>query len=58
MLDAEETVGRGEPHAVYMRWGDGSGFLVLSQTLGRERAGRPPRPHQVGLPHFLSWGVD
>jgi len=59
MLDAEETVGRGKRHAVYMRWGsDRSGFLVLSQTLGREPSGKPLRLHQVGLHHFAFWVDD
>jgi catechol 2,3-dioxygenase-like lactoylglutathione lyase family enzyme len=58
MLDAEETVGKGKRHAVYMRWGDGSGFLVLSQTLGREASGKPLRLHQVGLHHFAFWVDD
>jgi catechol 2,3-dioxygenase-like lactoylglutathione lyase family enzyme len=58
MLDAEETVGRGNRRAVYMRWGDGSGFLVLSQTLGREPSGKPLRLHQVGLHHFAFWVDD
>jgi len=55
MLDAEEKVGRGNRRAVYMRWGDGSGFLVLSQTVGREPSGKPLRLHQVGLHHFAFW---
>ncbi len=58
MLDAEETVGRGKRRAVYLRWGDGSGFLVLSQTLGREPSGKPLRLHQVGLHHFAFWVDD
>jgi catechol 2,3-dioxygenase-like lactoylglutathione lyase family enzyme len=52
MLDAEETVGQGKRRAVYLRWSDGGGFLVLSQTLGREPSGKPLRLHQVGLHHF------
>lgn len=55
MLDAEETVGRGKRRAVYMRWGAGSGFIVLSQTLGKESSGKPLRLHQVGLHHFAFW---
>jgi len=52
MLDAEELVGQGKRRAVYMRWNDGAGFLVLSQTLGRDPSGKPLRLHQVGLHHF------
>ena len=52
MLDTEEKVGQGSRRAVYMRWNDGGGFLVLSQTLGREPSGKPLRLHQVGLHHF------
>lgn len=52
MLDAEETVGQGKRRAVYMRWGRDGGFLVLSQTLGREPSGKPLRLHQVGMHHF------
>ncbi len=58
MLDAEEKVGQGKRRAVYMRWGDGAGFLVLSQTLGRESSGKPLRLHQVGLHHFAFWVDD
>ena len=60
MLDAEENVGRGmKRHAVYMRYGHGpgAGFLVLSQTLGREASGKPLRLDQVGLHHF-AFAVD
>ena len=52
MLDSEEKVGQGSRRAVYLRWGDGGGFLVLSQTLGREPSGKPLRLHQVGMHHF------
>jgi len=58
MLDTEEKVGTGSRHAVYMRWNPGSGFLVLSQTLGREASGKPLRLHQVGLHHFAFWVDD
>jgi len=58
MLDAEEKVGQAKRRAVYMRWGDGPGFLVLSQTLGREPSGKPLRLHQVGLHHFAFWVDD
>src|SRR5215469_4414633 len=58
MLDTEEKVGNGSRHAVYMRWGAGQGFLVLSQTLGREPSGKPLRLHQVGLHHFAFWVDD
>jgi catechol 2,3-dioxygenase-like lactoylglutathione lyase family enzyme len=57
MLDAEEKVGSGSRHAVYLRWGKDGGFLVLSQTLGREPSGKPLRLHQVGLHHF-AFAVD
>jgi catechol 2,3-dioxygenase-like lactoylglutathione lyase family enzyme len=57
MLDTEEKVGSGSRHAVYLRWGKDGGFLVLSQTLGREPSGKPLRLHQVGLHHF-AFGVD
>ncbi len=30
MLDTEEKIGSGSRHAVYLRWGKDSGFLVLS----------------------------
>ena len=52
MLDNEETVGNGKRRAVYMKWNDDGGFLVLSQTLGREPSGKPLRLHQVGMHHF------
>jgi catechol 2,3-dioxygenase-like lactoylglutathione lyase family enzyme len=52
MLDAEEKVGAGGRRAVYLKWNDGGGFLVLSQTLGREPSGKPLRLHQVGMHHF------
>ncbi|HLX36766.1 MAG TPA: VOC family protein [Candidatus Binataceae bacterium] len=52
MLDNEEQVGQGKRRAVYMRWNSGGGFLVLSQTLGREPSGKPLRLHQVGMHHF------
>jgi catechol 2,3-dioxygenase-like lactoylglutathione lyase family enzyme len=52
MLDAEEQVGPGKRRAVYMRWSGDGGFLVLSQTLGREPSGKPLRLHQVGMHHF------
>ena len=52
MLDAEEKVGQGSRRAVYMRWNRDGGFLVLSQTLGREPSGKPLRLHQVGMHHF------
>jgi catechol 2,3-dioxygenase-like lactoylglutathione lyase family enzyme len=52
MLDSEETVGQGKRRAVYLRWGGDGGFLVLSQTLGREPSGKPLRLHQVGMHHF------
>jgi catechol 2,3-dioxygenase-like lactoylglutathione lyase family enzyme len=52
MLDAEETVGQGKRRAVYLRWNDDGGFLVLSQTLGRDPSGKPLRLHQVGMHHF------
>jgi catechol 2,3-dioxygenase-like lactoylglutathione lyase family enzyme len=52
MLDAEEKVGQGSRRAVYMRWNDSGGFLVLSQTLGKEPSGKPLRLHQVGMHHF------
>src|ERR1700730_14720411 len=58
MLDAEEKVGQGKRRAVYMRWNATSGFLVLSQTLGREAPGKPLRLHQVGLHHFAFWVDD
>lgn len=58
MLDAEEKVGNGKRRAVYMRWKANSGFLVLSQTLGREASGKPLRLHQVGLHHFAFWVDD
>ncbi|MDO8431833.1 MAG: VOC family protein [Candidatus Binatus sp.] len=58
MLDAVENVGRGKRRAVYMRWGNNSGFLVLSQTLEREPSGKPLRLHQVGLHHFAFWVDD
>ncbi len=58
MLDTEEKVGNGSRHAVYMRWGQNSGFLVLSQTLGREPSGTPLRLHQVGMHHFAFWVDD
>src|SRR5271169_6854051 len=60
MLDAEETVGQGKRRAVYMRWGAGAGggFLVLSQTLGKEPSGKPLRLHQVGLHHLAFWVDD
>src|SRR5262249_29845012 len=58
MLDTEETVGNGKRHAVYMRWGKDGGFLVLSQTLGREPSGKPLRLHQVGMHHFAFWVAD
>ena len=57
MLDTEEKVGSGSRHAVYLRWGKDGGFLVLSQTLGREPSGKPLRLHQVGLHHF-AFGVE
>ncbi|HKF28915.1 MAG TPA: VOC family protein [Candidatus Binataceae bacterium] len=57
MLDTEEKVGSGSRHAVYLRWGKDGGFLVLSQTLGREPSGKPLRLHQVGLHHF-AFAVD
>jgi catechol 2,3-dioxygenase-like lactoylglutathione lyase family enzyme len=57
MLDAEEKVGSGSRRAVYMRWNSGGGFIVLSQTLGREPAGTPPRLDHVGIHHF-AFGVD
>lgn len=52
MLDAEEKVGQGSRRAVYMKWGNDGGFLVLSQTLGREPSGKPLKLHQVGMHHF------
>ena len=52
MLDNEEKVGSGSRRAVYMRWNKDGGFLVLSQTLGREPSGKPLRLHQVGMHHF------
>ena len=52
MLDSEEQVGQGKRRAVYMRWNSAGGFLVLSQTLGREASGKPLRLHQVGMHHF------
>ena len=58
MLDSEEKFGSGSRHAVYMRWANNSGFLVLSQTLGREPSGKPLRLHQVGLHHFAFWVDD
>ena len=58
MLDTEEKIGSGSRHAVYMRWAKDSGFLVLSQTLGRETSGKPLRLHQVGLHHFAFWVDD
>jgi catechol 2,3-dioxygenase-like lactoylglutathione lyase family enzyme len=58
MLDAEEKVGQGKRRAVYLRWNSNSGFLVLSQTLGREASGKPLRLHQVGLHHFAFWVDD
>lgn len=58
MLDTEEKIGTGARHAVYLRWGEGAGFLVLSQTLGREPSGKPLRLHQVGLHHFAFWVDD
>jgi catechol 2,3-dioxygenase-like lactoylglutathione lyase family enzyme len=58
MLDTEEKFGSGSRHAVYMRWAKDSGFLVLSQTLGREASGTPLRLHQVGLHHFAFWVDD
>jgi catechol 2,3-dioxygenase-like lactoylglutathione lyase family enzyme len=58
MLDTEETVGQGKRHAVYLRWNKDGGFLVLSQTLGREPSGKPLRLHQVGLHHFAFWVDD
>jgi len=45
MLDTEEKIGSGSRHAVYLRWAKDSGFLVLSQTLGREASGKPLRLH-------------
>lgn len=57
-LDTEETFESGSRHAVYMRWGRDSGFLMLSQTLGREPSGKPLRLHQVGLHHFAFWVDD
>jgi catechol 2,3-dioxygenase-like lactoylglutathione lyase family enzyme len=57
MLDAEEKVGSGSRHAAYLRWEKDGGFLVLSQTLGREPSGKPLRLHQVGLHHF-AFAVD
>jgi catechol 2,3-dioxygenase-like lactoylglutathione lyase family enzyme len=58
MLDSEEKFGTGSRHAVYMRWANNAGFLVLSQTLGREPSGKPLRLHQVGLHHFAFWVDD
>ncbi len=58
MLDTEEKVGSGSRHAVYMRWAADAGFIVLSQTLGREPSGTPLRLHQVGLHHFAFWVDD
>src|SRR5260370_11744402 len=58
MLDTEEKFGSGSRHAVYMRWAKDAGFLVLSQTLGREASGKPLRLHQVGLHHFAFWVDD
>src|SRR5690242_6700482 len=58
MLDTEEKVGSGARHAVYLRWGPGGGFIVLSQTLGGEASGKPLRLHQVGLHHFAFWVDD
>jgi lactoylglutathione lyase len=59
MRDAEESVGRaGRRRAVYMRWSAGAGFLVLSQTLGRDASGKPLRLDQVGLHHFSFWVDD
>lgn len=58
MLDTEEKVGNGSRHAVYMRWSKDGGFLVLSQTLGRDPSGKPLRLHQVGLHHFAFWVDD
>jgi catechol 2,3-dioxygenase-like lactoylglutathione lyase family enzyme len=58
MLDTEEKVGNGARHAVYMRWAKDGGFLVLSQTLGRDPSGKPLRLHQVGLHHFAFWVDD
>ena len=52
MLDAEEKVGQGSRRAVYMKWDSDGGFLVLSQTLGREPSGKPLKLHQVGMHHF------
>ncbi len=52
MLDVEEKVGQGSRRAVYMKWSDDGGFLVLSQTLGREPSGKPLKLHQVGMHHF------
>lgn len=49
MLDTEEKVDNGSRHAVYMRWAPDAGFIVLSQTVGREPSGKPLRLHQVGL---------
>jgi catechol 2,3-dioxygenase-like lactoylglutathione lyase family enzyme len=56
LLDTEEKVGEGSRHAGYVRWGK-DGFLVLSQTLGRQASGKPLRPHQVGIHHF-AFAVD
>src|SRR5579863_10238483 len=58
MLDTEEKVGSRSRHAVYMRWGSGGGFLVLSQSLGREPSGTPLRLDQVGLHHSAFWVDD
>ena len=58
MLDTEEKIGSGSRHAVYMRWAKEAGFIVLSQTLGREASGKPLRLHQVGIHHFAFWVDD
>jgi catechol 2,3-dioxygenase-like lactoylglutathione lyase family enzyme len=49
----------GRRRAVFLQWGDPAGsFIVLDESLDKERVGTPPDLFEIGVHHFGFWGTN